>query len=72
MPGATTPERIDLAPGDAAIVVREDGEIDMFIPNPKGEEPLPPDQVILAFFGMAFHDERLHDLLAQIVKEKHN
>jgi hypothetical protein len=57
---------------DAAIVVRENGEMEMFIRQAKGDEELPPGQVVLALFGMAFHDERVRKLLAQIVKEKQN
>lgn len=42
----------------------------MFIRQAKGDEELPPGQVVLALFGMTFHDERVRRLLAQIVKEK--
>ncbi|WP_315779131.1 hypothetical protein [Bradyrhizobium sp. SZCCHNPS1003] len=55
---------------DAAIVVRENGEMEMFIRQAKGDEELPPGQVVLALFGMTFHDERVRRPLAQIVKEK--
>ena len=44
----------------------------MFIPQAKGDEELTPGQVVLALFGMAFHDERVRKLLAQIVNEKEN
>ena len=44
----------------------------MFIRETKGDEELTPGQVVLALFGMAFHDERVRKLLAQIVKEKRN
>ena len=68
--GLKRPTRIDLRSNDAAIVVRENGEMEMFIRQAKGDEELPPGQVVLALFGMAFHDERVRKLLAQIVKEK--
>jgi hypothetical protein len=70
--GLKRPTRIDLRSNDAAIVVRENGEMEMFIRQAKGDEELPPGQVVLALFGMAFHDERVRKLLAQIVKEKQN
>jgi hypothetical protein len=70
--GLRRPTRIDLRSNDAAIVVRENGEMEMFIRQAKGDEELPPGQVALALFGMAFHDERVRKLLAQIVKEKQN
>lgn len=68
--GRTRPTRIDLGSNDAAIVVRANGEMEMFIRQTKGDEELPPGQAVLALFGMAFHDERVRKLLAQIVKEK--
>lgn len=70
MPGAKTPAGIDLAPGDAAIVIREGGEMELFVPQTEGDEIVPPDHVLLAGFAMAFHDERLRDLLAKIIGEK--
>jgi hypothetical protein len=70
--GLKRPTRIDLRSNDAAIVVRENGEMELFIRQAKGDEELPPSQVVLALFGMAFHDERVRKLLAQIVKEKQN
>jgi len=68
--GFKRPARINLRSNDAALVVRENGEMEMFIRQAKSDEELPPGQVTLALFGMAFHDERVHKLLAQIVKEK--
>ena len=59
--GLKRPTRIDLRSNDAAIVVRENGEMEMFIRQAKGDEELPPGQVVLALFGMAFHDERVRD-----------
>jgi hypothetical protein len=70
--GSKRPTRIDLRSNDAAIVVRENGEMEIFIRQAKGDEELPPGQVVLTLFGMAFHDERVRKLLAQIVKEKQN
>jgi hypothetical protein len=70
MARAKTPTSIDLAPGDAGFVIREGGELDLFIPQTEGDESVPPDHVVLAGFAMAFHDERLRDLLAQIIGEK--
>ncbi|WP_315702613.1 MULTISPECIES: hypothetical protein [unclassified Bradyrhizobium] len=68
--GLKRPTRIDLRANDAAIVVRENGEMEMFIRQARGDEELPPGQVVLALFGIAFHDERVHKLLAEIVREK--
>ncbi|MHC2618380.1 hypothetical protein ACVIW2_000412 [Bradyrhizobium huanghuaihaiense] len=68
--GLKRPTRIDLRANDAAIVVRENGEMEMFIRQAKSDEELPSSQVVLALFGMTFHDERVRKLLTQIVKEK--
>jgi hypothetical protein len=68
--GSKRPTHIDLRSNDAAIVVRENGEMEMFIRRAKGDEVLPPDQVLLALFGMSFHDERVREVLTQIVREK--
>jgi hypothetical protein len=68
--GLKRPTRIDLRSNDAAIVVRENGEMEMFIRQAKSDEELPLGQVVLALFGMAFHDERVRKLLAQIVEER--
>ncbi len=68
--GRKRPTRIDLRSNDAAIVVRENGEMEMFVRQAKGDEELPAGQVVLALFGLAFHDERVRQLLAQVVKEK--
>ena len=70
MPRAKTPASIDLAPGDAGFVIREGGERELFMPQTEGDESVPADHVILAGFAMAFHDERLRDLLAKIMGEK--
>jgi hypothetical protein len=70
--GSKRPTRIDLRSNDAAIVVRENGDMEMFIRQAKGDEVLPPDQVLLTLFGMSFHDERVRELLTQIVRENEN
>jgi hypothetical protein len=70
--GSKPPTRIDLRANDAAIVVRENGEMEMFIQQASGDEVLPQGQVLMALFGMSFHDERVRDLLTQIVREKEN
>jgi hypothetical protein len=44
--GLKRPTRIDLRSNDAAIVVRENGEMEMFIRQAKGDEELPPGQVV--------------------------
>jgi hypothetical protein len=51
--GLKRPTRIDLRSNDAAIVVRENGEMEMFIRQAKGDEELPPGQVVLALFGVS-------------------
>ncbi|WP_316164968.1 MULTISPECIES: hypothetical protein [unclassified Bradyrhizobium] len=48
--GLKRPTRIELRANDAAIVVRENGEMEMFIRQAKGDEELPPGQVVLAPF----------------------
>jgi hypothetical protein len=69
-PRAKTPASIHLAPGDAGFVIREGGELELFMPQMEGDESVPPDHVVLAGFAMAFHDERLRDLLTKIIGEK--
>ena len=64
-----TPTRIDLAPGDAALVVREDGKCELFIPDTE-DAPLPPSHVMLTGFAVGFEDERLRDVLARIIEER--
>jgi hypothetical protein len=63
------PTHIDLAPGDVALVVRKDGELEMFLPM-EGDEPLSPAHLMLTAFGLGYTDERLKDLLGQILREK--
>ena len=49
--GLKRPTRIDLRSNDAAIVVRENGEMEMFVRQAKGDEVLPPDQVLLTLYS---------------------
>ena len=70
MAGAKKRTRIDLGPKDAAFIVRRNGEPELLLPDRDGDEEVPPDQIALAGFAMAFHDERLRDLLGQILREK--
>jgi hypothetical protein len=42
--GSKRPTRINLRSSDAAIVVRENVEMEMFVRQAKGDEVLPPDQ----------------------------
>jgi hypothetical protein len=67
--GKKTPTRIDLTPGDAALVVREDGKCEPFIPD-MGDAPVPPSHVMLTGFAVGFEDERLRDVLARIIEER--
>jgi hypothetical protein len=63
------PSHIDLAPGDVALVIRKDGELEMFLPT-EGDEPFSPAHLMLVAFGLGYTDERLKDLLGQILQEK--
>lgn len=67
--GKKTPTHIDLASGDAALVVRENGEMEFFIPD-SGDAPLPQSHVMLTGFAVGFEDERLRDVLARIIEER--
>jgi hypothetical protein len=67
--GKKAPTHIDLAPGDAALVVRESGEMEMFIPD-SGDASMPPSHVMLTGFAVGFEDERLRDVLARIIEER--
>lgn len=61
--------RVDLGPRDAACIVRANGNPKLVIPTVNGEL-LPENQVLLTSFALSIYDERLRDLLAQLMKEK--
>jgi hypothetical protein len=72
MAGDKQPTRIELAPGDGAIVTRENGEPELFLPRRDDEENLSFPHTLLAGFalGIGLHDERLRELLGTILREK--
>ena len=67
--GKKAPTRIDLAPGDAALVIREGGGHELFMPD-SGEALMPPSHVMLTGFAVGFEDERLREVLARIIEER--
>lgn len=68
--GAKGITRLKLGPKDAAFVLREDGEVKLVLPQRGGNEQVPPDEVALAAFAAAFRDDRVRDLLGQVLREK--
>lgn len=61
------PTLIKLAPGDLAMVVREDGSSELSIPrNGKPNDT----QVMLLLFAGVFTDERVQELLVKAYDEK--
>jgi hypothetical protein len=65
--GTTT---LKLGPKDAALVLRENGEVKLVLPQRDGNEAVPEDEVALAGFAAAFRDDRVRDLLGQILRER--
>ena len=68
--GKKTPTRIDLAPGDAAFVIRGNGGLELIMPDADADDPMPPSHVMLTGFAVGFEDERLRDVLARIIEER--
>jgi hypothetical protein len=66
------PTQITLAPGDGAIVVREDGTFNMFLPQMDEEESVPENIMLMIGFSLALgqKDERLYKLVEQIMSEQ--
>jgi hypothetical protein len=61
--------RVTLGPNDMAIVLREDGDLELVVPDRGDDEDVPGDQFALMAFADAFNDSRLRNLLGQIWEE---
>lgn len=68
--GAKGTTRLNLGPKDAAFVLRENGEVKLVLPQRDGNEAVPADEVALVGFATAFRDDRVRELLGQILREK--
>lgn len=68
--GAKGTTRLKLGPRDATLVLREGGAFDLLLPRRDGNEAVLPDELALTGFAAGFRDERVRDLLAQILREK--
>jgi hypothetical protein len=67
------PRQIELAPGDGAIVICEDVRPELTMPEMGENEHFSEHHVVLAAFALGYglQDQRLLDLLGQIMEEKH-
>lgn len=65
-------ETIELAPGDAAFIIRADGTPRLFMPHTDENENLAEHHVLLAAFALGYglQDQRLFGLLAELMEEK--
>ncbi len=65
---------IVLQPGDGAIIIREDGRPELYMPQvDSDDEEVSYHHTLMVGFalGLGERDERLHALLMQIFEEKH-
>jgi hypothetical protein len=64
--------QFELAPGDGCVIVRADGACEFVIPSMDEDKAMPPNLVLLASFalGLGVRDQRLIDVLAQIMEER--
>jgi hypothetical protein len=65
----SAPAPIELAPGDVAMIVREDGTSELFLPHDTDRQ-LPVSQFMLLQFATSFDDERVKHLLYTILQER--
>lgn len=65
-------ETIELSPGDAAFILSADGTPRLIMPHTDENENLSEHHVLLAAFALGYglQDQRLIDLLAEIMEEK--
>jgi hypothetical protein len=68
--GKKTPTHIKLAPGDAAFIIRGNGETEMIVPATDADAIVPTTHLMLTAFAIGFEDERLRDVLAKIIEER--
>jgi hypothetical protein len=66
------PTQITLAPGDGAVVIREDGTYNMILPQMDEDDNVPENITLMIGFGLALgqKDERLYKLVEQIMSER--
>jgi len=69
MSGSNTPIQIDLGSHDAAFVLRADGELELIVPRRADDERVPEDEVALIAFATKFRDERLRELLSELLEK---
>jgi hypothetical protein len=65
-----TSQQITIGPKDAAWIVREDGKMELIMPTHGEDVPIPDEQMLLIGCAAGFRDERLHDLVGEILCEK--
>ena len=57
--------------GMLSFVIRENGGLELIMPDADGDDPMPPSHVMLTGLAVGFYkDERLRDVLAKIVEER--
>ena len=65
-----TSQQITIGPKDAAWIVREDGKMELIMPTHGEDVPIPEEQMLLIGCAAGCRDERLHDLVGEILCEK--
>jgi hypothetical protein len=62
-----SPTQLDLSAGDVAMIVREDGALELCFPS--DNKPVNDAQLLLVYFAAAFFDERVQNLLVDLNEE---